>query len=298
MKISIVTPSFNQAAFIEETLLSVINQRYCDLEYLVIDGGSTDGSVEIIEKYRNYLSYYVSEPDDGQVDAINKGMQIATGDICAFINSDDIYLPGTFQLITSYFKDNPQVDWVCGNTIFFGSDITPYYLKARVPTRPVHGLLWEYHSPQPGMFWRRSNVNVDFDSSYNYCFDHDFYMKLLFTGKKCIHINYPVAGYRLHSTSKTFLHQCYFDQEFERIADFYLNRLTFFEKRKVNAVMKIRKVYQSFESNDINVNFAVILISMFKLFRIVFDYPFIVIKRSWWGTLRKAFRLLYTEVAR
>ena len=103
-KISIVTPSFNQADFIEETIRSVICQGYPNLEYIIIDGGSTDGSVEIIKKYEEYLSYWVSEPDRGQAHAINKGISRITGDIFGWINSDDMLLPGSLSTIGKNHK--------------------------------------------------------------------------------------------------------------------------------------------------------------------------------------------------
>src|SRR6266550_5897057 len=112
-KISIVTPSFNQGQFIEETIRSVLDQNYPNLEYLVIDGGSTDQTIDIIHKYETHLSYWESEQDRGQVHAINKGLARATGDIFAFINSDDIYFPGTFATVARYFADFPKAEWVC-----------------------------------------------------------------------------------------------------------------------------------------------------------------------------------------
>ena len=117
-KISIVTPSYNQSQFLERTILSVLNQNYPNLEYLIIDGGSTDGSVEIIRKYEKYLAYWVSEKDNGQADAINRGFQKSTGKILAWLNSDDIYLPGTLLKVSETFNKNPEVDLIFSNIFF------------------------------------------------------------------------------------------------------------------------------------------------------------------------------------
>ncbi|MBO0936933.1 glycosyltransferase [Fibrella sp. HMF5335] len=114
-KLTVVTPSYNQAAFLERTILSVLNQQYPNLEYIIMDGGSTDGSLDIIKKYESYLSYWVSEPDQGQTDAINKGFRRATGDYVAYQNSDDVFAPGALGAVARAWQENPETDVFFGN---------------------------------------------------------------------------------------------------------------------------------------------------------------------------------------
>lgn len=285
MKISIVTPSYNQAEYLEETILSVLNQKYSNLEYIIVDGGSSDGSKDIIEKYSSKLFWYVCEPDNGQADAINKGMSRATGEVCAFLNSDDLYLPGALQLVAKYFENNPNCDWVCADTMFFGQNIIPQYFHSRVPSKPVHCLTWEYHTPQPGMFWRRSVVNVSFNTSYNYCFDHDFYLQLLLNGTKCHHLNHPIAAYRIHSSSKTVNYQDNFDSEFASIADSYLFNLKYFDRRKVIATNKIRHLYKQ-SQNISSISKYINIVILLKTLCLLTVYPEIIFRRAWWGTVR------------
>ncbi|MDD5261028.1 MAG: glycosyltransferase family 2 protein [Methylacidiphilales bacterium] len=121
MRISVIIPSYQTAAYLEETLLSVLEQKYPDLELLVIDGGSTDGSIDILRKYEKHLAFWVSEPDRGQTHAINKGLQKMTGDAWMYLNSDDILLPGFLQTVEHYFKD-PSIVWISGTADTFASN--------------------------------------------------------------------------------------------------------------------------------------------------------------------------------
>src|SRR5258708_5296321 len=110
--ISIITPSYNQVSFLEETIQSVLQQDYPNLEYVIIDGGSTDGSVEIIQKYADRLTHWVSEPDGGQYDAVNRGFQYTRGEIMAYINSDDKYTPWAFSVVGEIFESLPEIEWL------------------------------------------------------------------------------------------------------------------------------------------------------------------------------------------
>ena len=122
MKISIVTISFNQSEFIERTIKSVLDQDYPDIEYIVVDPGSTDGSREIIEKYRNQITHIIYEPDQGPADGLNKGFSLATGDIYAYLNSDDTLLPGTLNDIAAEFARNPDIDVISGHAYVIDED--------------------------------------------------------------------------------------------------------------------------------------------------------------------------------
>ena len=128
-KISIITPSYNQGQFLEQTILSILSQDYPNLEYIIMDGGSSDNSVEIIRKHEDNLTYWVSEPDKGQSDAINKGFQRATGDILTWLNSDDYYLPGTLHTVAEYFTQHPDVECIYGDLQVVASNGDLLYVR-------------------------------------------------------------------------------------------------------------------------------------------------------------------------
>src|SRR6201991_2903231 len=133
LKLTIVTPSYNQGRFLDETILSVLNQGYEPLEYMVIDGGSNDDSVSVIKRYEDRLTYWVCEKDRGQVHAINKGLERATGGVFGFINSDDVYLPGNFNAVMKHFEQHQKEEWVCGDTLMFGEGHEAQVIPSVVP---------------------------------------------------------------------------------------------------------------------------------------------------------------------
>ncbi len=279
-RISIVTPSFNQAQFLEETILSVLRQRYEPLEYIIIDGGSTDGSVDIIRRYEDQLTYWVSEKDRGQVHAINKGLERSTGDIFAYINSDDVYLPGTFAAVAKHFGEHPKAEWVCGDTIMFGEGHATERKQTAVPRSAAHCLSWAYDAAQPGHFWKRELVKGGFDESWRYVFDHDLYVRLLLAGHRCEHIPLPFAGYRLHPSSKTVAESSCFDEEFDRSAEVYETRLQGSDRRWCRATRFLRKSHAASEAGNRAVGVR-------WLMRALATHPESLAQRPFWGCLRK-----------
>lgn len=174
-KISIVTTSFNHAAFLEDTILSIHNQNYPNIEHIIIDGGSKDNTVEIIEKYNDKIAYWVSEPDKGHADALYKGLNKATGEIINWICSDDLLLPNSLFFMAEYFEKHKNVDWVAGNGLIIDKHkkILEKYYAVKM-SKPLM-LTFEFSTIQPSIFYRHEflkkvggvkqhmNLSPDFD---------------------------------------------------------------------------------------------------------------------------------------
>lgn len=280
LKLTIITPSYNQGEFIEATMLSIINQHYNNLEYIVIDGGSQDSTYSIIKKYHFYIDYWVSEPDRGQAHAINKGLGIASGDVVAFLNSDDLYLPGAFNAISDFFQQNISCAWVCGDTIMFGENQRTILQETIVPESAKQALTWQSRSPQPGMFWRRELLADGFDETLNYCFDHELYIRLLQAGHKCHHLNVPIAAYRLHPSSKTVAEQDKFEIEFDKIAERYEPMLNIRDRNLSKAIRYVRKSYKKAGEGDQSD-------AVKWLAKSLLVTPEITLHRPFWGSLKK-----------
>jgi len=206
-KTSIVTPSLNQGLIIEETIRSVLLQGYPDLEYIIIDGGSTDGSVDIIKKYENWLAYWVSEPDKGQSHAINKGFARASGEMYAYINSDDFYEPNAFQIVASLFAKSDKPHLVAGECVIFDGDIIKRIFEPGWPERLSCFLEKTYSSTfaQPASFWSKNIYEQvgGLDETLNFCFDREFFLRIGLAGVEPYLLPRKIARFREHSDSKT-----------------------------------------------------------------------------------------------
>ncbi len=201
--ISIVTPSFNQGRFIEETIQSVIDQSYPHVEYIVMDGASTDNTVEILQRYSSRLRWQ-SEPDKGQADAINKGLRLATGDILAYLNSDDVYLPGALEIVAAAFARNPGVGLVYGDCIAVDEAGQPYGVIRGHPYDVKRMINRGEFVPQQAAFWSREAMNETglFDPSLHFCMDHDYFIRIGQRFPAC-YLGQPLANFRFHGASKT-----------------------------------------------------------------------------------------------
>lgn len=207
MKISIVTPSYNQGKFLKETIESVLNQEIQPLEYIIIDGGSTDESVSIIKEYEDKLAYWVSEKDSGQTNAINKGLQRITGEVWGYLCSDDTLLPGVLDDISHIFSENKEVDIVYGNCLWV--DEKGKRLKVKIPNHPFDRLklLKNNFIYQPSVFMRKRVLEEigPFNESLDYGMDYEYWLRASekFNFK---YVDINVSTYRLHFDSKSIKH--------------------------------------------------------------------------------------------
>jgi glycosyltransferase involved in cell wall biosynthesis len=197
--ITIVTPSFNQADYLEATMASVLGQDYDGLEYMVVDGGSTDGSVDIIRRHESSLAWWVSEPDAGYADAVNKGFAHGSGDIMGWINSSDFYLPWTLRVVAEVFASHPDVDWITGAPCVAGSDGLLRSTGSSNVNRYdfLSGIYLRIQ--QESTFWRRSLWEAvgGLDTSLCYAADHDLWNRF-FARTELYSLSCALAAFRWH----------------------------------------------------------------------------------------------------
>jgi SAM-dependent methyltransferase len=203
--ISIVTPSYNQGAFIERTLKSVFDQEYPRLEYIVQDGASTDETLSTLDLYRAAFTHVESKPDKGFVHAINMGFQHATGEIMAYLNSDDLLLPGSLHYVGKYFAEHPDVDVVYGHRIIideYDAEIGRWIL----PPHDDEVLSWADYVPQETLFWRQrawESIGQSLDESFRFAVDWDLLVRLRYAGARFVRLPRFIGAFRVHPHSKT-----------------------------------------------------------------------------------------------
>jgi carbamoyltransferase len=205
---SLVTPSYNQGRYIKDTIQSILGQGYSNLEYIVQDGNSADDTLKILEGFREKITHFESQADGGQANAINLGFQKSTGEIMAYLNSDDILLPGTLNYVANYFMQHPHVDVIYGHRIIInehGEEIGRWVL----PPHDENTLLWSDLIPQETLFWRRTlwdKVGGSLDESFQFAMDWDLLLR--FHSAKAIFNRVPrfLAAFRVHSMQKTSMH--------------------------------------------------------------------------------------------
>lgn len=217
-RITVVTPSFNQVRFLERTIRSVLDQAYPNLEYIIVDGGSSDGSVDIIRRYAAHLAWWVSEPDQGQTHAINKGLSRATGEWLAWQNSDDTYYPGAFHDLAHAAAAQPQAELIIGDMMLIDEHDRPLrdirYVAPRYRSLLAEGMVLTNQAA----FWRRTlqdRVGL-LSEDLHYCFDFEWFLRLT-QHASCAHVGHIWGALRLHDETKTATQAQRFEEERARI---------------------------------------------------------------------------------
>jgi glycosyltransferase involved in cell wall biosynthesis len=294
-KISIVTPNYNYGQFIEETIRSVLLQGYPNLEYIVIDGNSTDNSVEIIKKYEPWLTYWVSEKDKGQTNAINKGLCRCNGELFNWINSDDQLLPNALSNIAIKYQENPTTDVIIGGSKLYNlnSGETVVFDCPQSPNRPLDLLkgMMKFQMSQPATFLRLSlikdldGVREDLHNAFDWC----FYVKALtkFRNLEILTTKSLIANIFIHPNAKTqqsfsvfideeekILHEL--EPEFSRVERMYL--LLFYHKNRSHRITN--SILEQYDNNN--------HLKFLKLASLVYKYPPIITYRYYLGALKNA----------
>jgi len=238
----VVTPSFNQAEYLEETIRSVLLQGYPNLEYIIIDGASVDGSREVLQKYSDRIDYWVSEPDEGQAHALNKGFARASGDWLTWLNSDDVFLPEALWAVAKHIRAQPSADWFVGTTIVTDAGLRPVrrfdpvcnsddWLDFLCTKRGTGTSL-----PQPGNFWSRRAWESagPLDETLRYVMDYEYWTRLARSGYRPLLIDVELAMFRLTESSKSGSGMGKFIREEKKVVGRYL------EEGKVDKPIRVQ----------------------------------------------------------
>ena len=243
-KITVVTPNFNQASFIEFTIQSVLNQNYPNLEYIIIDGGSTDGSVEIIKKYKAQLTYWVSIKDNGMYDAINKGFEISTGEIMCWINSDDVLWEGSLFYVADIFSSNQKIRWLQGYPSVINEQGKLIYQRIPIHSK-YHFYLLEHEKDfsfiqQESTFWTRSlwkQVGCKLNLNYTLAADFDLWLRF-FNFEKLYCTKKQLAAFRKREGQKSSNINDYLTEASKALKSNFKN-LSFLNKIRIRFIKKL-----------------------------------------------------------
>jgi glycosyltransferase involved in cell wall biosynthesis len=243
-KLTVITPSFNQGTFIERTIRSVLDQGYPNLEYVIVDGGSTDGTIDVIRRYEDRLAWWVSEPDAGQSDAINKGLERTDGEIVAYLNSDDYYLPGAFERVIEAFARTDR-RWVAGAAVDIAEGDPPLELGVWQPQAPEASegplpgrhwwLLAPWHVPQPAAFWRRELFEEygNFRHDMHFAFDAEWMVRLAMAGELPEVLRDDVLAARAEHPQQKSRRVARWGPEIGRFVELHRSELTPEERRRL-----------------------------------------------------------------
>jgi glycosyltransferase involved in cell wall biosynthesis len=287
-RISIITPSFNQGAFIEDTIQSVLQQDYPNLEYIVIDGGSTDGSVDIIRKYESQIDYWVSEPDAGQSDAICKGFERCTGDLWNWLNSDDVLEPGALWKLAIAHQASPNATIYAGHLTLFGENMEPTPYSRCFQSFEDLICVWEkWAVPQPAMYLSRdaclrvSGINP----KWHFGMDYDLYLQLTRLPDFSIqNLDAGIARMRRHIDAKTVSQTYQFREEILQIFDAFVQQYSlplrshWRRSRTLFAYISALQSIQSQLQRDL---------SLLECLQLSQNYLWIWRYRYFWGLLRR-----------
>jgi glycosyltransferase involved in cell wall biosynthesis len=282
-KISIVTPSYNQGKYLEETILSIINQGYPNLEYIIIDGGSTDDSFEIIKKYEKHLKYWVSESDKGQADAINKGILHCTGDIFNWINSDDLLAPNSLSIIALLYQKDSTIAGKVFNFYEDNAALNDFTQNKNIDFTNFLKLKSTYH--QPGIWVKlEAFKEIGLDINNHYYFDFLFYLNYFKKYPSILYTSDILAHFRVHSQSKTTL---ILDKSESEIINFYkqLNQSEDyrFQRKSIQKVIKylesvslIKNWLSLRKEHRLTIDFVKLIFSNFTYLEINFYWKFLI----------------------
>jgi len=294
----VVTPCYNQKRFVEQTIRSVLCQNYPNLEYIIIDGGSTDNSVEIIKKYEKHLAYWVSEKDRGQSHAINKGFAKTTGGILSWLNSDDIYNINAFSEAAKWYISSPDYEWMVGACQLISEDgLAIKLLKPRVSVNPAYFMAQPFaigkknqpECPQPSTFLKRHQwlKTGSLNETLNFAMDYEYWIRLTINGFKPKPTHKILSNFRIHAESKTMKENGWFLKEQIGIIYCHMPKLPLFERLIMRWRLHKHHCQQVAFCAGHEIKHLPFRGKWQRIIKESFKRPILLIHRPWIGLIRK-----------